>query len=236
MVHFLVGEILKLLKPHLPLWWEGVVSSLQDLLSVVPTSWFLVFAAGLAFPVVWDLVASRGEAIAGYGRALRAHLPLGGATFATDPTEPFSLSCKVREAEQLPKGSPLTKWVGIVVNPNVDLLDCEVRMVAIWRNGECLYDEPLNFIWSNSRDIRRTIRAGIQEAAALCMAEAGKPGLYPTTSILKPQIVRAMRKPESALYRVDVAVHATNSRVKRQWFVVEYGGDFDHIEIRPEAT
>ena len=152
-------------------------------------------------------------------------------------TVPISLSCRVREQEQLPKGSPLTKWVQIVVDPGegADLVDCEVQLVAIYRDGERLYDEALNCTWSNSQDIRRTIRAGIPYAANLCMAVDGKTGLQLTTSVNKPQIIRAMRRPESAVYRIDVAIHAADSRAKREWVVLKYGGDFAHIDIRRET-
>jgi len=183
-------------------------------------------AETLAKGVARSIALARGEAVA-----------WDGVADLRDPLRPrIDLSCKVRPQEQLPKGSPLTKWVLLVVNPlgNTDLIDCEVQVVSLYRNGERLYDEPLNCIWSNSQDIRRTIRPGIPQSASLCMADAGKPGLYLTTSVNKPQILRAMRKPESAIYRVDVAVYAANSKPIREWFVVEYGGDFAHIEIRPE--
>jgi hypothetical protein len=149
----------------------------------------------------------------------------------------IELSCRVREQEQLPKGSPLTKWVQIVVSSigNADLIDCEVQVVDLYRNGQRLYDEPLNCIWSNSQDARRTIRSGIPQSASVCMAYADKSGLYLTTTVNKPQIMRAMRNPEPATYRVDVAVHATNSKPKREWFVIEYGGDFARINIRRET-
>lgn len=234
---FLIREALEWLKPHLPQWWAAVVSGAQHALGYIPLHWFALIAFGLALPLIWDAIATRGEVIGSYGRAVRSKLSFrrtvdlkGSSVLKID------LSCKVREQEQLPKGSPLTKWVQIVVTPpgDTDLIDCEVQVVSLYRNGEALYDEPLNCMWSNSGDIRRTIRAGIPQSANLCMADAGKPGLYLRTSINKPQILRAMRKPESAIYRVDVAVFARNMKPERKWFVVEYGGDFAQIEVRPE--
>jgi hypothetical protein len=234
---FLVREVLQWLKPHLPHWWVAVVSAMQYALGYIPLHWFALVALGLAVPLIWDSIVTRGEALQGYARVLRTKLPFGVRKSVVEREQPtIELSCRVREQEQLPKGSPLTKWVQIVVNPvSADLVDCEAQIVVLNRNDEHLYDEPLNCTWSNWPEIRRTIRVGIPQSANLCMADAGKPGLYLTTSINKPQIMEAMCKPESAIYRVDVAVYAANSKTKRQWFIIEYGGDFTSIEIRPET-
>lgn len=148
------------------------------------------------------------------------------------------LSCKVREQVQSPPGSPSTKWVQIVVAPKgaTDLIDCEVQIVSIYRDGASVYDELLNCVWSNSTDIRRTIRAGVPQAANVCFATEGTAGLEPATSVLKVQVTRAMRRPEAATYRIEIAAHATNSKVEKRWFVLKYGGDFDHIDCEFEAV
>lgn len=219
-------------------WWRDRGKAAKAVIVIVVTVTTALAAvvgitrADLGFPWwEWGLFALGAIAVTVIVGAIRRAVDLEATL------EPkIELSCRVREQEQLPKGSPLTKWVQIVVSSvgDADLLDCEVQVVALYRDGERLYDEPLNCIWSNAEDTRRTIRSGIPQGANLCAANAEKTGLYLTTSVNKPQIMRAMRKPERATYRVDVAAHATNCKPKREWFVVEYGGDYAHINIRRE--
>jgi hypothetical protein len=208
------------------------LQGVREMMGIVPLDWLVVAAITALSLFAWDERQNIRNLALAAGRWFAA-----APTVVTDDP-PIALTGKVRKQETLPKGSPLTKWVQVVVDPlGDDLIDCEVQIVSLYRNDELLYDEPLNCVWSNSQDIRRTIRRGIPQSASLCMAtaDAGKPGLYLTTSLNKPQIMRPMRRPERATYRVDVAVYAANSQVKRGWFVVEYGGSFEHISIRPDT-